>query len=114
MHCNCAIVRLATLLLLATAAAAAAGCSPAARLHGKWAVDTAKLQAQATGDQKNPLAGLAAGFLSMIQVNLEFKADGTCSASVEALGQTKSTNGAWRFVKADGDSLVISAKMDDA
>lgn len=107
------IHRLAGALVLAIAAAASVGCSPAARLHGKWEIDTPKLQASLNGDKNNPLAGMASGIMSMFKVSLEFKADGTCSAAASMLGQTKSNAGTWRFVKSDGDSIVIAAKMDD-
>jgi len=105
-------LRLILPLLLATSLASA-GCNPAARLLGQWEVDTTKLKANLGAAKDNPLAGLAAGFLAMMDVNMEFKADGTCSVAVSALGQSKTVAGKWRFVKAEGDEIVIAVKMDD-
>jgi hypothetical protein len=101
------------LIVVAGIALACAGCSPAARLHGQWQVDTNKLKSDLAAAKDNPLAGLAAGFMAMVEMNLEFKADGTCSGTATMLGQSKTAAGTWRYVENDGEVIVIAVKMDD-
>ena len=82
------------------------GCgNPSAKLIGKWKMSGI------SGAEGNPLAGLMA---QMINIGFEFKADGSCVSNVEALGQKQSATGSWRFVKSDGNDLVISLKMPPA
>ena len=91
------------------AAVLLAGCSPAARLVGKWEVDAKPAAAPAD----NPLAAaMAAGMQAMFKVDAEFKADGTCSASGTLFGQTFSKQGKWRYEKSDGGALVLQVQMD--
>lgn len=106
--------RLTAILILAMAALACAGCDPGARLHGQWEVDAAGLKSSQPQAADNPLAGLAANMLSLVQFQLEFKADGTCSATMGMLGQSKTVGGKWRFVKQDGDTITIAVKMEDS
>ena len=88
--------------MLAGSALVSGGCNPAAGLHGQWQLDSSKLQ------------GGAAKLLSLTgsKVQLEFKADGTCSATAGILGQSRTYPGQWRFVKKDGNALVINVKME--
>jgi hypothetical protein len=95
-------------LLIVGAGLACAGCDPAAGLHGKWQLD---LGPSAT----NPQAGTPASVqsLSRFAPTVEFKADGTCSVSAGGiLGSTRSLAGAWRFVKQEGNELVIAVKAE--
>ena len=88
------------------AAICCTGCgNPSAKLIGKWTMSGI------SGAGGNPLAGLMA---QMINIGFEFKADGSCVSNVEALGQKQSATGSWRFVKSDGNDLVISLKMPPA
>jgi hypothetical protein len=92
-----------TVLLVAGAAVACAGCDPAAGLHGQWQLDTSS--------SANPQAGTPARVMSFARFapTVEFKADGTCSVSAGGvLGPARSLNGVWRFVKKDGNELVIA------
>ena len=95
--------------LLAAALLAAlclTGCgNPSGKLIGKWKMSGI------SGTEGNPLAGL---MTQMMKVGFEFKADGSCTSSVEALGQQQSATGTWRFVKSDGGDLVIALKMPPA
>lgn len=99
--------RIPLLSILLLAAATIAGCSPAQNLVGVWKVDTTKLQEAAKG---NPLMAIAAGSLAMIDSQIEFKGDGNFIASASVLGQSKTETGSWRFVKVDGDTLVLMVK----
>jgi hypothetical protein len=108
-----AVPNLARILLLAALALASAGCNPAAKLIGQWEVDTTQLQAKLGETKGNPLGGMGASMLAMFDFSIEFKSDGTCSAKVSILGQSNTVAGKWRFVKQDGDALVIAIKMDD-
>jgi hypothetical protein len=99
---------------LIVAAVACVGCSPAARLHGQWEVDTAKLQNELSGGNGGPLAGLAAGFMSVADLEMEFNGDQTCSMTASILGRSKTASGSWRFIKTDGEALVIAVKQNES
>jgi hypothetical protein len=88
------------------AAVCLVGCgNPSAKLLGKWKMSGI---GEAEG---NPLAGMMA---QMMKIGFEFKADGSCISSIEALGQQQSATGTWRFVKSEGSDLVIALKMPPA
>lgn len=95
------------LMLLALALT---GCNPAAKLVGKWEVDMDQAKAQV--DQSNPLAAFAAGMMSMMKVEMDFKADGTLTVGASVLGQSQTSTGSWKYVKTDGDAMVLSVKME--
>ena len=96
--------RLAAIALLAALCLTGCGGNPSAKLIGKWKMTGI------SGMEANPLA---AGFLKMMNISFEFKADGSCSANIEAMGQQKSNAGKWRFVKTEGNDLVVSLTMAD-
>ncbi|MCE9524421.1 MAG: hypothetical protein K8R36_00035 [Planctomycetales bacterium] len=77
------------------------GCgSPASKLIGKW-----QLSANA-GDDK-VLALLA----STMKGEMDFKGDGSFSITSKApLFGDKSTTGTWKFVKSEGQAIVLSVK----
>ena len=95
---------------LVLAAALLTGCSPTARLVGKWEtdMDQAKAQMDKSG---NPLTGaLLSGFLSAMKVEAEFKADGTCTIGGRILDYSTSNSATWRYVKSEGNVLVLMIK----
>ena len=103
---------IATALL---AAVVLPGCSPAQKLVGKWQMDTSKAVTQAT--EGNPLAAaMAATMMSAMKFELDFQGDGNFAVSYNAFGQTGSESGSWRYLKSDGDVLVLmmKAKSDSA
>jgi hypothetical protein len=80
-----------------------AGCgSPTAKLMGKW-----QLSASGGG---NPVLSMLA---SALKGELEFKGDGNFSMAVKTPLGDKSTSGTWRFVKAEGQALVLAVKTPD-
>jgi hypothetical protein len=93
------------------AASLLTGCNPAAKVVGKWDADIsgAAAEAQKSG---NPMAAMAAGMLSMFKLQAEFKADGTCAMNGSVFGQSIATAGKWRYVKSEGEVLVLAIKMD--
>ena len=91
-------------ILLAAACFTGCGGSPSAKLVGKWKMSGL------SGADDNPLAGL----FKLMNLSIEFKADGSCTMSIEGLGQTQSQIGTWKFVKSDGNDLVISMKLPPA
>jgi hypothetical protein len=100
------------MLAAALVGLAATGCNnPAARLVGKWDVDFGQVQSQIEGSG-NPLAAMAAGMMSMFKMQAEFKADGVLNMSISALGQSKSVAGRWRYLKNEGEVLVLMVQME--
>lgn len=80
-----------------------AGCgSPTAKLMGKW-----QLSASGGG---NPMLSVLA---SALKGELEFKGDGNFLMAVKTPLGDKSTSGTWRFVKSDGQTLVLAMKPSD-
>jgi hypothetical protein len=95
------------LALLTLAVALLSGCnSPTAKLIGKWEADMSGVQSQIESSG-NPLAGALAGMLSMVKVEAEFRGDGTCSIGGSVLGQSNSAAARWRYVKSEGNVLVL-------
>ena len=85
------------------AALSLTGCgNPSAKLIGKWKMSGV------SGTEDNPLAGL---MTQMFKVGVEFKADGSCVSNVDVFGKQQSFTGSWRFVKREGNDLVIALKM---
>jgi hypothetical protein len=81
---------------------------------GTWEVDSEKLQADLQKSSGgNPIAALAAGMMSVVEVNLEFKADGKFAATAKALGQSRTSGGTWRYKETDGEFMVLSIKPDN-
>lgn len=99
------------LAMIALAACSLAGCNPAGKLVGKWEADFSGLKAEAA-DAGNPMAALAAGMMSSVKLQSEFKSDGTCSVTGSFFGQANTTSGKWRFAKSEGDTLVLMVTMD--
>jgi hypothetical protein len=105
------VPRSLSLALLAGGALLMAGCNPGIKLVGKWELDSEKMRAKAEQEAGgNPLATLAAGMLSVVETEVEFKADGTFKGSASALGQLQTVTGTWRYSKTDGDDMVIAIK----
>src|SRR5262245_53491368 len=104
--------RLSSLGLAIFAVAFSTGCNPAAKAIGTWEVETDKFQAQLplTGD--NAAAAVLAGMSKLLQVRaeLEIKADSTWRQEVSVAGNSQSSSGTWRYVKSEGDTLVLAAK----
>jgi hypothetical protein len=97
------------LALVVLAACTLAGCNPAAKLIGKWEADFSKvaLPAEATG---NPLAAMAASMMSSVKLQMEFKGDGTCTVTGSFFGQSNTTTAKWRYLKSEGQTLVLMVK----
>ena len=81
------------------------GCSPAAKLVGTWQLDTSSAASQLSGGNQTfaALANLAQAF----SMNVEFKGDGNVTVTGSVLGQPQTAHGTWRYVKSDGDTLVL-------
>jgi hypothetical protein len=93
---------LAAAALLATVVLSGCG-GPAAKLHGKW-----QMAADAGGG--NPLLTMLA---SSMKGELDFRGDGSFTMAVKTPLGDKSTTGNWKFVKAEGNALVLAVKTAD-
>jgi hypothetical protein len=98
--------------MTALAACGLAGCNPAGKLVGKWEADFSSIKTEAA-DAGNPMAALAAGMMSSVKLQSEFKSDGTCSVTGSFFGQANTTSGKWRYVNSEGDTLVLMVTMDN-
>lgn len=101
----------ALLAAVALTAASLTGCNPAGKLLGKWEADMSHFQAQVE-KSGNPMAGALASMMSLVKVEAEFKSDGTCTIGGSMLGQTNSTGAKWRYVKSEGNVVVLMLKHD--
>src|SRR5262245_58965647 len=99
------------LAVVALTAALLTGCNPAGKLVGKWEADMSHFQAQVE-KSGNPMAGALASMMSLVKVEAEFKADGTCTIGGSMLGQSNSAGAKWRYVKSEGNVLVLMLKHD--
>lgn len=102
------------------AACAVSGCNPAARLVGKWDADMTQVNAamdktkESLAQSGNPFGAFASMMIGSMSLSVEFQADGKFSFGGTFMGQSNSVPGTWRYVKSDGDALVLMIKMDNA
>lgn len=100
------------------AAAFVTGCNnPASKLIGKWEADMSAVMADVQSQVEksgNPLAGALAGMMSVVKIEAEFKADGTCTIGGSVLGNSNSAAGKWRYLRSEGDDLVLMIKPDQS
>ncbi len=99
------------LAVVVVTAALLTGCNPAGKLVGKWEVDTNQIQADVE-KSGNPLAGALASMMSLVKIEAEFMSDGTCTIGGSMLGQSNSVAAKWRYVKSEGNVLVLMLKPD--
>jgi hypothetical protein len=99
------------LAVVVLAACGLTGCNPAGKLVGKWEADFSGVKSEAA-DTGNPLAAMAATMMSSVKLQSEFKSDGTCSVTGSFFGQANTTSGTWKYVKSEGDTLVLMVIMD--
>ncbi len=79
------------------------GCSdPSAKLLGKW-------QLSASGGS-NPLVAMAA---AATKGDSEFKKDGNFALTFKTPLGERAFSGTWRFVKVDGQAMIVSMKGSD-
>ena len=80
------------------------GCGgPAAKLQGKW-----QMSANAGGDKVLQLLA------STMKGELDFKSDGSLSMTTNMpLVGEKSIHGTWKFVKAEGQTIVLAVKASE-
>ena len=116
-HSLCQEFPMVSRLLLAAVILSApllVGCgNPAGKLVGKWESDMSGVQSQIEGTG-NPLAGALAAMMTALKIEAEFKADGTCSIGGSAFGQSNSAGAKWRYVKSEGNVLVLMIKPDQS
>jgi hypothetical protein len=98
------------LAMLVMGACGLAGCNPSGKLMGKWEADFSGVQAE-VAEAGNPLAAMAVSMMSSVRLQSEFQADGRCSVTGSFFGQANTTSGKWRYVKSEGDTLVLMVTM---
>jgi hypothetical protein len=96
------------LFLLAAVALLQTGCSPAQKIVGKWELDGTKTAASLAGS--GPMAAMISAMASQMKLEVEFKGDGNWATQLTTPGISTQTKGSWRFVKAEGDTLVLAVK----
>ncbi len=94
---RCGLIFAASLLALGLT-----GCNPATKMVGKWDV---------SGGQGSAKATAAAVLLQAAKFQAEFKGDGNCTFTASIFGQAQAEHGSWRFVEAEGNTLVLMVKM---
>lgn len=108
------IAMLSRLLLagLLLTAVSLTGCSPTGKLVGKWETDMNQAKAQMDKSGNSLTGALLSGFLSAMKVEAEFRADGTCTIGGRILDYSASNSATWRYVKSEGNVLVLMIKGD--
>src|SRR5262249_7638032 len=79
--------------------------APVQRLPGKWHGEMIVYKEELEG--KLPPERIAA--LEQMQMDLEFRSDGTMTAEGANGGQAGSSRGQWQMVKQEGDLLIIQS-----
>lgn len=88
------------------------GCNPAGKLVGKWEIDADKFKADIAASN-NPMAAALSGMIAMVKVEPEFKADGTWTLNMGGPLGSQSRSGTWKYVKSDGEVLVLNVAMEN-
>jgi hypothetical protein len=104
------MIHRAVLALAVLSAIGLSGCNPAGKLVGTWGADVA--QAADSANSSNPLGALAANMMSMVGGEVDFKPDGTFSASGRVLGQSFTKQGKWKYHNSEQDVLIIKVQLD--
>jgi hypothetical protein len=104
------MIRRAVLALAVLAAIGLSGCNPAGKLVGTWEANIK--QSADSASSSNPLGALAASMVSMVGGEVDFKPDGTFSASGRVLGQSFTKQGKWKYHNSEKDVLVIKVQLD--
>ena len=99
------------LAALVLAAAGLAGCNPAAKAIGKWEADFSKAVAPAE-DSGHPLAAAMASVVSVLEIQWEFKSDGTCAFTGSFFGTSNTSRGNWRYAKSEGKTLILMVRRE--
>ena len=103
--------RFLPLALTLLAALLLSGCSPAQKIVGKWELDIEKTMAEVAGE--GPMASMMAMAASQAKLEIEFRGDGNWSMHASTPGKSTQTEGSWRFVKAEDDTLVLMLKLNN-
>ena len=98
-------------LLLVFAALLCTGCNPAQKIVGVWEMDTQKSTAALAGS--GPMAAMLSAMTSQLKMEIDFKADGKWSLQFSMPGTSTQSNGTWRFVKQDGQTLTLAVKAEN-
>ena len=101
--------RLALVLVLAMPLLV--GCSPSAKLIGTWDLESEELDKAAASGLGTRIPPALAGFMKP-KLNIEFVQGGEYVVEAKMAGETAKARGKWRYVKSEGDVLVLKVKMD--
>ena len=102
--------RYAAFMALLACTAILSGCgNPAARLIGTWDAELAAPVATDSTESrlKNAIVGL-------MKMRIEFRADGTLQFQASALGYATDIGGTWKYLKSEGNTLVLETKSAQA
>jgi hypothetical protein len=90
------------------------GCGGAKKkLIGEWSIDKDWLKQKMENEKEsNPAAALAAGFLSSMELTIEFKSDDSVSLNMSMLGQTKVQEGTWKVIESSGDVVTVEIGIE--
>jgi hypothetical protein len=87
------------------------GCgNPSSRLIGKWEAELAPPTTESSSIEDR----IKSGLVSLLKMNVEFTADGRMNFQVAAMGQSTNTGGTWKYLKSEGNVLVLEIKPDNA
>lgn len=99
------------------------GCGDSSDVTGKWSIDSSAMKDSILGAktadlsdaekkemENNPMIKGMLDMFDKMTMDMELKADGTCSSTATVMGKTESTSGTW---KMEGEILSISMKTND-
>jgi hypothetical protein len=120
------LILLATASLFIVSSVGCGGSDPSKRVVGKWELSTEHLREAMNEEMKKKSAGkseeemgaafgaaMMEGMLAQMKMSFDFKPDGKLMFAVSMMGQDKSEEGTWEFVRASGDSVTLKIGMND-
>jgi VCBS repeat-containing protein len=99
-------------VMLALALSLLAGCNPASQVIGKWDLETEEPEQPAGGAGGAYIPTAIAGFMKP-KMNLEFQPDGDLKVEARMAGESAESRGKWRYVKHEGDTMVLMVKVGE-
>lgn len=88
-----------------------AGCGdPAAKLIGTWDAQISPAKAAESSSLEDSLAN---AFAFLPQMTLEFKADGKLTLRFTVLGQAVEQQATWKYLKSEGNVLVLEVQPEN-
>lgn len=103
-------IRTSLFAVVLLALCAGCGSNPTAKLVGKWEAEIAP----PADDASSFAERLQSAFAALLKINLDFRPDGTLTFAMSVPGHDQVSEGTWKYLKSEGDTLVLEVVRDNS